>query len=40
MSECGVCKEIVDDFVEGLECDGRCTKWYQCICVGIHRINI
>ena len=35
MSECGVCKEIFDDFDEGLECDGGCTKWYHCICVGI-----
>jgi len=35
MSKCGVCKEIVDSFDEGLQCDGGCTKWYHCICVGI-----
>jgi len=35
MSECGVCKEIVADFDEDLECDGGCTKWYHCICFGV-----
>jgi len=35
MSECGVCKEIVTDFDEGLGCDGRCMKWYHCIIVGM-----
>jgi len=35
MSQCGVCKEIVTKLDEGMECDGGCTNWFHCICVGI-----
>jgi len=29
-----MCQEIVLD-KEALFCDGECTKWYHCICVGM-----
>jgi len=35
MTKCGVCQEIVFDKEEALFCDGECTKWYHCICVGM-----
>jgi len=35
MSECGVCGRIVTDKDNGLACDGRCTKWHYCTCLGI-----
>jgi len=35
MIKCGVCQEIVFDKEEALQCDGECTKWYHCICVGM-----
>jgi len=34
MSKCGMCQEIVFH-KEALLCDGECTKWYHCICVGM-----
>jgi len=34
MNKCGVCHEIAFD-KEALFCDGECTKWYRCICVGM-----
>ena len=27
--------EIVFNREEALQCDGECTKWYHCICVGM-----
>ena len=35
MNKCGVCQDIVFDKQEALQCDGECTKWYHCICVGM-----
>jgi len=35
MNKCGVCKKIVFNKEEALQCDGECTKWYHCICVGM-----
>jgi len=35
MSKCGVCQEIVFEKDEALLRDGKCTKWYHCICVGM-----
>ena len=35
MNKCGVCQDIVLDKQEALQCDGECTKWYHCICVGM-----
>ena len=35
MNKCGVCQEIVLNKEEALFCDGECTKWYHCICVGM-----
>jgi len=35
MNRCRECQETVFDKKEALVCDGECTKWYHCKCVGM-----
>ena len=35
MNKCGGCQDTVSKKQEALQCDGECTKWYHCICVGM-----